>query len=252
MGVTTRPLPPTQASLSPGSLLLGSVSVQASCSARAGGQALPFLVPRSVLCLDLTPGTHRPRHTRPHTWHAPAGRCRRRPQPPPTHPTAACHHERRVVVAVLEATVSATADQRAHEREEPTARRRVQRRAPRVHLGIHVGAVLRAGARVSTAGGAGPRQGRRRGLGVDGGWDLGARAGRSRTGRAALKQPARASKGRSQRREGSRVQSGRKGSAGQGPGRMAGSARLSRAQAWAVLRTGRIGRGPGTSSQPAG
>lgn len=83
MGVTTRPLPPTQASLSPGSLLLGSVSVQASCSARAGGQALPFLVPRSVLCLDLTPGTHRPRHTRPHTWHAPAGRCRRRPQPPP-------------------------------------------------------------------------------------------------------------------------------------------------------------------------
>lgn len=172
-----------------------------------------------------------------------------RPPPPapsaPTHPTAACHHERRVVVAVLEATVSATADQRAHEWEEPAARRRVQRRAARVHLGIHVGAVLRAGARVSTAGGRGHGRG-------GGGWELGSRAGRSRPGRAALKQPARASEGRSQRREGFRVQSGRKGSAGQGPGRKAGSARLSRVQAWAVLRTGRIGRGPRTSAQPAG
>lgn len=90
-----------------------------------------------------------------------------------THPAAARHHERRVVVAVLEATVGAAADQRAHEREEPAARRRVQRRATRVHLSVHVGAVLRGGrdgsgppspgrTRLGEVDGAGPEEGRGR------------------------------------------------------------------------------------------
>jgi hypothetical protein len=79
-----------------------------------------------------------------------------------TYPVAAGHHERRVVVTVLEAAVRSAADQRAHERQEPAAGRRVQRRAARVHLSVHVGTVLRGGTRGSAAprAGSGCREGR--------------------------------------------------------------------------------------------
>lgn len=178
------------------------------------GKSLLFFGPQSLLCLELTPMrqaaparlhalTLTRTRTLPHPLHTHATHLshpctpalghrttphsaltpHQLPQPPTatsvrTHPAAARHHKRCVVVAVLEAAVCAAADQRAHEREEPAAGRRVQRRAAGVHLRVHVGAVLRAGRRESGPPpgwkGAGPRGGATR-------WG-GARPGESEKG----------------------------------------------------------------------
>lgn len=126
------------------------------CVAEAARVALPLRM--SMTCEKMGVTTRPPPLPRP----SPSSR------PGRTHPAAAGHHERSVVVTILEAAVGAAADQGAHERQEPAARRRVQRRAARVHLRVHVGAVLRGSGPGSGAAGpgrgglGGPRSGSRR------------------------------------------------------------------------------------------
>lgn len=186
-------------SISPGSRFLSLLAQGASPLPQdvQEGKSLLFFGPQSLLCLELTPMrqaaparlhalTLTRTRTLPHPLHTHATHLshpctpalghrttphsaltpHQLPQPPTatsvrTHPAAARHHKRCVIVAVLEAAVCAAPDQRAHEREEPAAGRRVQRRAAGVHLRVHVGAVLRAGRRESGPPpgwkGAGPR-----------------------------------------------------------------------------------------------